>query len=113
MQDVGNLFEIFNRYLPNCSNEEELREMFTLRILPHLGLADTAITAIRHEYSILSGRLDSLYGSAILEFKAPGVLPQHDTHPSFIKIQKRMASYIKEVAKKNSLPVGSIIGVIF
>lgn len=113
MRDTEKLYNIFVRNLPTCQNEEELRAMFSLRILPQLGIADSSITQLRHEYSILNGRIDSLYGKAILEFKAPGVLPQYSTDKRFEVITKKMTAYIKGIARKEKIAPGTIIGIIF
>ena len=86
-KEVTKLFSSFTKYLASCESEEELREMFSLRVLPFIGIPDSSVTHIRHEYSVLKGRIDSLYGCAILEFKAPGEIPQHNSNKKFKTIQ--------------------------
>ena len=111
--DYQELYKKFNYYLQACSNEEELREMFSLRILPSLGIPDSRITHIRHEYSVLNGRIDSLYGSAILEFKSPGEIPTYSTSAKFIEYKTQVTNHIKGVSNKNNIDISTIIAIIF
>lgn len=112
-KDISKLFTSFNKYLVACKSEEELREMFSLRVLPFIGIPDSSVTHIRHEYSVLKGRIDSLYGCAILEFKAPGEIPQHDSNKKFIAISEQVERHITGVSKKDKIETESIIGIIF
>lgn len=112
-KEVTKLFSSFNKYLASCESEEELREMFSLRVLPFIGIPDSSVTHIRHEYSVLKGRIDSLYGCAILEFKSPGELPQHNSNKKFITIQNQVERHITGVSKKDKIETESIIGIIF
>jgi hypothetical protein len=112
-KEVSKLFTSFTKYLASCESEEELREMFSLRVLPYIGIPDSSVTHIRHEYSVLKGRIDSLYGCAILEFKAPGEIPQHNSNKKFLTIQDQVERHIKGVSKKDDIETESIIGIIF
>jgi hypothetical protein len=107
------LYATFSRYLPLCKNEEELREMFSSRILPRLGIPDSLIAHIRHEYSIITGRIDSLYGKAIVEFKSPGTIPQYRTDKKFEGLKEKMVEYIKGVSRKDHVDADTIVGIIF
>lgn len=112
-KELSKLFSSFNKYLVACKTEEELREMFSLRVLPFIGIPDSSVTHIKHEYSVLKGRIDSLYGCAILEFKAPGEIPQHSSSVKFQTITEQVNRHIVGVSKKDKIDTNSIIGIIF
>src|SRR4030042_2242980 len=105
MMDYQEIYKVFNYYLQACSNEEELREMFASRVLPQLGIPDSAITHIRHEYSVLKGRIDSLYGSAILEFKSPGEIPTYSTSSKFVEFKTQVIKHITGVSQKDNIDI--------
>jgi len=111
--DYQEIFKTFTHYLQACSNEEELREIFSSRVLPELGIPDSKITHIKHEYSVVHGRIDSLYGSAILEFKSPGSIPNYSTSKKFIGYKNQVTKHIKGVSQKDKLDISTIIAVIF
>jgi hypothetical protein len=106
-------FETFKHYLPACTNEQELRDMFSRRVLPNVGLTEEQIEQIRHEYVVIKGRIDSLYGKAILEFKSPGKVPRQRTSPAFEEIVDQIDRQMKGISRRDKLDLASLVGICF
>ena len=113
MTDIDAIYNEFSRYLPLCATEEELREMFSMRVLPKLDIPDENISHIRHEYSVVKGRIDSLYGSVILEFKAVGEIPFYATDKKLLTFRDQVTRHIKGIAKQQKIQKETVLGIIF
>lgn len=111
--DINELYPIFIKYLKNCSSEQELREMFSQRILSSLSLTDEMVSHVNHEYSVLKGRIDSLYGQLILEFKAPGIIPKYSSNKKFLTYTNQVVTHINGLAKDNKSGTDNILGILF
>jgi len=111
--DISDLYKVFNKYKGTCSSEQDLREMFSQRILSGFGFTDEMISHIKHEYSVIHGRIDSLYGHAILEFKAPGVIPKNHKSKKFQQFAEQVTTHISGIAKEHNSDTDSLLGILF
>jgi len=96
--NVNDLYSAFVKYIATCSSEQDLREMFSQRVLPGCGFTDEMVSHVKHEYSVIHGRIDSLYGHAILEFKAPGSIPKNCNAKKFLKYAEQVKTHISGIA---------------
>lgn len=110
---LNELYRSFLKYIKTCSSEQDFREMFSQRIFPSLGISDEMISHIKHEYSVINGRIDSLYGHVVLEFKAPGKLAKNRNTKSFLEYTEQVKRHISGIAKKHDSNPESILGVLF
>ncbi len=111
--NINKLCSTFLKYINTCSSEQELREMFSQRVLSGLGLPDEMISHIKHEYSVLNGRIDSLYGHVVLEFKAPGKIPKNSNEKTFQEYTNQVKRHISGISSKHKSNPENILGVIF
>ena len=95
-------YEKFKTYAHSCKNEEELKILFATKILSSI---DLKLEDIRHELSVIKGRLDSLYGTVILEFKAPGEIPAFQSDKKFINIKNQVSKHITGISIKNKIMI--------
>lgn len=111
--NVKNLYSTFVKYIQTCSSEQDLREMFSQRVLSGFGFTDEMVSHVKHEYSVLHGRIDSLYGHAILEFKAPGTVPKNRSSKKFLKYVEQVSTHISGIAKEHNSETDNLIGILF
>lgn len=67
----------------------------------------------QQEYSVYNGRIDSLYGNIIIEFKAPGRINDNINNSSNIEFIEQVKRQITGLALKNSFGKEKILAVIF
>lgn len=65
------------------------------------------------EYSVYKGRIDSLYGNVIIEYKAPGRINENIKNSSNIEFIEQVKRQIIGLALKNKFSKEKILGVIF
>lgn len=111
--NVNDLHIAFLKYLVTCKSEQDLREMFSQKVLSGFGFTDEMVSHIKHEYSVLHGRIDSLYGHVILEFKAPGSIPKESTAKNFLKYVEQVKTHIEGVARKHKSDTEDLLGILF
>jgi len=112
-KNINEIFNSFRKYINSCSSEQDLREMFSQRVISVLDFPDDKISHIKHEYSVINGRIDSLYGHVVLEFKAPGKLPEHNTSKDFISYSDQVERHISGISKKYNTDPEKILGILF
>jgi hypothetical protein len=112
-KDISDLYSSFIKHITTCSSEQDLREMFSQKVLSGIGITDEMVSHIKHEYSVINGRIDSLYGHVVLEFKAPGKLPKHNNGNDFIEYTEQIKRYISGIAKQHGSNPENILGVLF
>lgn len=67
----------------------------------------------QQEYSVYKGRIDSLYGNIIIEYKAPGKISNYENQPSNLEFIKQVKRQIEGLAIKNKISKEKILGTIF
>ena len=67
----------------------------------------------QQEYSVYKGRIDSLYGNVIIEYKAPGRINDNINNSSNIEFIEQVKRQIVGLALKNSLSKEKILAVVF
>jgi len=65
-----------------------------------------------NEYSVHKGRIDSLYGNFIIEYKAPGRISKNPGNDNAIFINQ-VKRHIIGLCQKDSIDINRIIGVVF
>lgn len=65
------------------------------------------------EFSVANGRIDSLYGNIIIEYKAPGKISKNNNSSQNKKAIKQVKKQILGLSKKNGVPKEKILGTIF
>jgi SAM-dependent methyltransferase len=66
----------------------------------------------RDEYSVASGRIDSLYNKLVIEYKAPGKLKESNEGRTNQEIIAQTQGYILDVAKKQKKEAHRLAGVV-
>lgn len=105
--DASGLAADIIRYATESHNEEDLKIRVEKRldgILKNWGIA----TASYEHRLRISGREDALYGTVIIEYKAPGKL---DSKAEFSKVKEQVKDYIAQEARTESR-YGKFFGVI-
>ncbi len=90
--DTGRLAESILRHASEARNEEELKIRVETTIRPILAHWNVTWASYEHRHAI-SGRKDALYGSVIIEYKAPGKL---DSPAEFKRAKEQVKQYIQE-----------------
>lgn len=95
------------------SNEADFRARYSFilnEIFKQLNLSDKINQ--ESEYTVLNGRIDSLYGNFIIEYKVPGKIHRSagPNNKPFIDQVKR---YIHGLHEKNGIQENKIVGVVF
>lgn len=101
------LYQHLKKRLPTCRNETELRQQvdpFLRNFCERLGLPVEG----RAEYTTAVGRLDTILGGVVLEYKAPGRLQQVGA-----KAIEQVLSYLKELEQKQGPQWPRLMGVVF
>lgn len=65
------------------------------------------------EYSVYNGRIDSLYGNVIIEYKAPGRINENIENSSNVDFIEQVKRQINGLSLKNKSSKEKILGVIF
>lgn len=113
-----NLDNIYERVLLATQKNKGKEENFRIEIaiiindiFRDLGI-DSSIDS-EQEYSVANGRIDSLYGNIIIEYKAPGKISENNNSPTNRESIKQVKRQILGLADKDSIPREKILGVIF
>jgi len=100
-------------YARKASNEEELKikvEGLIQEVIPKFfEPGKEPEVAYEHRTKISGRREDALYGTVIIEYKAPKKL---DTGSEFVKAKEQIEDYIKEEAGGKAENFGKFFGVI-
>src|SRR5690606_40795327 len=98
----GKYYKQFISKRDKVFSEEDLRVAFSSLVDSICEQNDISIPEERHEYSVYKGRIDSLYGEVILEYKAPNLL---DSNNSSKKNQDRKSTRLNSSHVKTSYAV--------
>lgn len=101
----GKYFNNFITKRDKITSEEDLRVAFSSLIDFICDENNITIPIERHEYSVYKGRIDSLYGEIILEYKSPNLLDFSNSNvknSKAIEQVQRLLTGIEEKQKKNS-----------
>jgi len=113
-----NLDNIYQKILlitqKNKGKEENFRTEIAIiinDIFRDLGI-DSSINP-EQEYSVANGRIDSLYGNIIIEYKAPGKISDNSNYPANKEFIEQVKRQILGLADKDMVLKEKILGVIF
>lgn len=106
--DAGEIAEEIRTHASRSRNEEELKirveSLLRLKVFDRLGIP----WASYEHRNVASGRKDAFYGTAIIEYKAPGKL---DVKSEFDKSKEKVKEYIVSEAKDPKV-YGKYFGII-
>lgn len=109
----GRYYKIFLDKKEKIFSEEDLRVSFSSLI----GLISEENSIIipeeHHEYTVLRGRIDSLYGEVIIEYKEPKYLADTNLSPRNMKAIEQVKRHIEGIEKKQNKPINRFLGIIF
>lgn len=97
----------------NEHKEENFRQNYAIilnDLFKKLGI-DKNIN-IENEVTVLDGRIDSLYGNFIIEYKYPTRISSSNTAGN-VKFIEQVQRQIEGFHKKTGIPFGKIVGVVF
>lgn len=106
--------EIIKSAQSNTGKEENFRT--DMAIILNKIFTDLKINTeinIEQEYNVYHGRIDSLYGNIIIEYKAPGKIKNTINNPINIEYIEQVKKQIKGLSLKNNLRKDKILGTIF
>lgn len=94
-------------------SEEDLRVAFSSLFNQILQENDISINQERHELAVYKGRIDSLYGEIIIEYKAPKLLADDNESSKNKSAIEQVETHIKGLEEKNKSTNARYLGVIF
>lgn len=113
--NIDSIYEkIISATQKNKGKEENFRIEIAIiinDIFRALGI-DTVINP-EQEYSVANGRIDSLYGNIIIEYKAPGRISDKNNSTANKEFIEQVKRQISGLAGDNSELKGKILGVVF
>jgi methylase of polypeptide subunit release factors len=65
----------------------------------------------RDEYTVASGRVDSVYNRLIIEYKRPGILKANNASATNQKVLEQIKGYVTDLAKKEKRNLQRFVGV--
>jgi len=111
--DAKTITNRIKRYVKKASNEEDLKikvESWIQEVISKFfEPGKEPEVAYEHRTKISGRREDALYGTVIIEYKAPKKL---DTGSEFVKAKEQIVEYIKEEAGGDADNFGKFFGVI-
>ena len=117
--DIQQLAEKIINIANECSNETELRiklKPIFDELLKFAGFSEEEINKIeKHEQRIIlkhkAGRIDTLYGNVVIEFKSPGHL---ESNTNFKKSVEQLKEYLNGYVEKHKIKEKhKVVGILF
>ncbi len=109
----GKYFKYYISKRDTISSEEDLRVAFSSLIDIISKENNVAILEEHHEYSVLKGRIDSLYGEVIVEYKEPHYLDSSNSSSKNMKAIEQVQRHIVGIEKRQKININRYLGVIF
>lgn len=109
----GKYFKYFILKRDLISSEEDLRVTFSSLIDIISQENKVTILEEHHEYTVLKGRIDSLYGEVIIEYKEPNYLNNSNSSQKNIKAIEQVKRHIVGIENKQKININRYLGVIF
>ena len=94
-------------------SEEDLRVAFSSLVDSICEQNDISIPEERHEYSVYKGRIDSLYGEVILEYKAPNLLDSNNSSKKNQKAIEQVKRHISGIENKQKKSSNRFLAIVF
>lgn len=109
----GKYFKYFISKRNLLSSEEDLRVTFSSLIDIISQENKVTILEEHHEYTVLKGRIDSLYGEVIVEYKEPNYLGNSNSSQKNIKAIEQVKRHIVGIENRQKIDINRYLGVIF
>ena len=109
----GKYFNNFINKRDKIRSEEDLRIVFSSLIDFICNENSIEIPEERHEYSVYKGRIDSLYGEIILEYKSPNLLDFSNSNVKNIKAIEQVQRHLIGIEKKHKKNSNRFLAIIF
>lgn len=110
-KDIYNEIKEYTNFTPN-TNEATFRTSMAKKIEEIASDLNIDIK-VYHEYTVLKGRIDSLYGRVNLEYKKPGNIKSNNSHRNNQSYIEEVQKQINGLAKDDKIEKNSILGIIF
>ena len=109
----GHYYKSFLSKRDKIFSEEDLRVAFSSLIDLICNDYQVNIPEERHEYSVYKGRIDSLYGEVILEYKTPKYLTNSNSSAKNSNAIKQVQRHILGIEKKQKKNINRFLAIIF
>ena len=109
----GVYFKEFISKRERISSEEDLRVAFSSLIDLISKENSINIPEEHHEYTVLKGRIDSLYGEVIIEYKEPKYLDSSNDSKNNSKAIEQVKRHISGIEERQKKDINRFLGVIF
>jgi hypothetical protein len=109
----GRYFKEFISKREKISSEEDLRVAFSSLIDLISKENSIEIPEEHHEYTVLKGRIDSLYGEVIIEYKEPKYLDTSNDSKNNSKAIEQVQRHIIGIEQRQKKDINRFLGVIF
>lgn len=109
----GKYFKDFSSKRNNITSEEDLRILFSSLINRICQENAVEIPEEHHEYTVLRGRIDSLYGEVIIEYKEPMSLAESNKSKKNMVAIEQIKRHLLGIEKKHKKNINRFLGVIF
>ncbi len=109
----GKYYQFFLSKKEKVFSEEDLRVAFSSLINNICQENSIIIPEERHEYTVFRGRLDSLYGEVIIEYKEPKYLKDDNSSVANSKAIDQVKRHIEGINKKQNKQINRYLGIIF
>lgn len=109
----GDFYNLFVSKMDSVFSEEDLRIHFSSILTRIIDNNNLKINIERHEYSVLKGRIDSLYGNVILEYKTPRYISKNNDSFPNQKAINQVKTHIDGLGQNQSISSSRILGIVF
>lgn len=109
----GKYYKSFVTKRNKIFSEEDLRVAFSSLIDLICTKNSIEILEEHHEYTVFKGRIDSLYGEVIIEYKEPNYICASNQSKKNIKAIDQVEKHIIGIEKKQKKQINRYLAVIF
>lgn len=109
----GKYYKQFISKRDKVFSEEDLRVAFSSLVDSICEQNDISIPEERHEYSVYKGRIDSLYGEVILEYKAPNLLDSNNSSKKNQKAIEQVKRHISGIENRQKKSSNRFLAIVF
>lgn len=109
----GQYYKIFSSKRDKLFSEEDLRVSFSSLIDLICKENGIEIPEEHHEYTVLKGRIDSLYGEVIIEYKEPHYIDSSNQTSKNAKAIEQVKRHIIGIEERQKGEINRYLGVVF
>lgn len=109
----GKYYQLYLSKRNHISSEEDLRVGFSSLIDIISKENGIVVPEEHHEYTVLKGRIDSLYGQVIIEYKEPNYIDNINLSQKNRKAIEQVQRHIIGIEKRQKVSINRYLGVVF